>query len=154
MFAYEIGARRAPRLEPRQRTSHLKTGYPASITSGKGVMDSEYHVWKGGKAAHTGMAVGARRARDELRRGDGAQPRLRHCACVPAERDFFIDNLLVRIHFIIVMIRWTGLAPWEFEFPFPGSLTCTCNRHHMIRSAVERTWHIYESRRWVSGKRP
>jgi len=21
------------------------------------------------------------------------------------------------------MIRWTGLAPWEFEFPFPGSLT-------------------------------
>ena len=32
----------------------------------------------------------------------------------------FIDNLLVRIHFIIVMIRWTGLAPREFEFPFPG----------------------------------
>jgi len=28
-----------------------------------------------------------------------------------AERDIFIDNLLVRIHFIIVMIRWTGLAP-------------------------------------------
>ena len=34
------------------------------------------------------------------------------------EREFFIDNLLVRIHLIIVMIRWTGLAPWEFEFPF------------------------------------
>ena len=32
--------------------------------------------------------------------------------------EFFIDNLLVRIHFIIVMIRWTGLVPWEFEFPF------------------------------------
>jgi len=31
------------------------------------------------------------------------------------EREFFFDNLLVRIHFIIVMIRWTGLAPWEFE---------------------------------------
>jgi len=41
------------------------------------------------------------------------------------EREFFIDNLLVRIHFIIVMIRWTGLAPWEFGFPFPGSLTST-----------------------------
>jgi len=41
------------------------------------------------------------------------------------ERDFFIDNLLVRIHFNIVMIRWTGLAPWECEFPFPGSLTCS-----------------------------
>ena len=41
------------------------------------------------------------------------------------EREFFIDNLLVRVHLIIVMIRWTGLAPWEFEFPFPGSLTST-----------------------------
>ena len=37
-------------------------------------------------------------------------------------REFLIGNLLVRIHFIIVMIRWTGLAPWEFESPFPGSL--------------------------------
>jgi len=27
------------------------------------------------------------------------------------EREFFIDNLLVRIHFIIVMTRWTGLVP-------------------------------------------
>ena len=35
------------------------------------------------------------------------------------EREFLIDNLLVRIHIIIVMIRWTGLAPWEFEFPAP-----------------------------------
>ena len=42
-----------------------------------------------------------------------------------SQREFFIDNLLVRIHFIIVMIRWTGLAPWEFEFPFTGSLTFT-----------------------------
>ena len=39
--------------------------------------------------------------------------------------EFFIGNLLVRIHLIIVMIRWTGLAPWEFEFRFPGSLTST-----------------------------
>jgi len=41
------------------------------------------------------------------------------------EGEFFIENLLVRIHLIIVMMRWTGLAPWEFEFPFPGSLTST-----------------------------
>ena len=27
---------------------------------------------------------------------------------IPREREFFIDNLLVRIHFIIVMIGWTG----------------------------------------------
>ena len=44
---------------------------------------------------------------------------------VGREREFCIDNLLVQIHVIIVMIRWTGLAPWEFEFPFPGSLTST-----------------------------
>jgi len=41
------------------------------------------------------------------------------------ERESFIEKLLVRIRFIIVMIRWTGLAPWEFKFPFPGSLTST-----------------------------
>ena len=37
------------------------------------------------------------------------------------EREFFIDNLLVRTYFIIEMMRWTGLAPREFEFPLPGS---------------------------------
>ena len=36
-----------------------------------------------------------------------------------------VANLLVRIHFSIVMVRWTGLAPWEFEFLFAGSLTST-----------------------------
>ena len=44
---------------------------------------------------------------------------------VVRERGFFIDNLLVRIHFIIVVNRWTGLAPWKFEFPFSGSRTST-----------------------------
>ena len=47
------------------------------------------------------------------------------CQTIHSEREFFIDNQLVRIHFIIVMIRWTGLAPWEFEFPFLGSRTST-----------------------------
>ena len=47
------------------------------------------------------------------------------CQNHESEREFFVDNLLVRDNFIIVMIRWTGLAPWEFEFPFPGSLTST-----------------------------
>ena len=49
----------------------------------------------------------------------------RRASWTRTEREFFIDNLLVQIHFIIVMIRWTGLAPWEFEFTFPGSLTST-----------------------------
>jgi len=41
------------------------------------------------------------------------------------EREFFIKNLLVQIHVIIVIIEWTGLAPWEVEFPFPCCLTST-----------------------------
>jgi len=41
------------------------------------------------------------------------------------ESELFIDNLLVRVHFINVVIRWTGLVPWEFEYPFPGSLIST-----------------------------
>ena len=41
------------------------------------------------------------------------------------EREFFIDNLMVRIHSIIVMMRWTGLAPKEVGSPFPGSLVST-----------------------------
>ena len=31
-------------------------------------------------------------------------------------RRWGVAQVLVRIHFIVVMIRWTGLAPWEFEF--------------------------------------
>jgi hypothetical protein len=40
-------------------------------------------------------------------------------------KEFFIDNLLVRIHFIIEMIWWTGLTAGEFELPFPGNRTST-----------------------------
>jgi len=54
------------------------------------------------------------------------------------EREFFIDNLLVRIHYIIVMIKWTGLAPWEFEFPFPGSLTSTFLGQHQTTFERQR----------------
>jgi len=50
------------------------------------------------------------------------RPRLEDHGGEAREREFSIDNLLVRIHFVIEMIRWTGLAPWEFEFPFPFSL--------------------------------
>jgi len=54
------------------------------------------------------------------------------------EREFFIDNLLVRIHFIIVVIRWTGLVPWEFEFPLPGSLTSTFLEPHPGRLVADQ----------------
>ena len=39
-----------------------------------------------------------------------------------SESEIFIYNLLVRIHLIIEMIWWTGLAPWEFEFLFHAAL--------------------------------
>jgi len=70
------------------------------------------------------------------------QQRRHVCAGRPfgeREREFFIDNLLVRIHFIIVMIRWTGLAPWECEFPFPGGVheEEVCSWPHLR----PRVWH-------------
>jgi len=74
---------------------------------------------------------GKRPSRKEAAGGSDADAGLPVCIhfsrypVVVSEREFFIDNLLVRIHCIIVMIRWTGLAPWEFEVPFPGSLTST-----------------------------
>ena len=68
----------------------------------------------------------------------------------PSEREFFIDNLQVRIQFSIVMIRWTGLAPWEFEFPFPGSLTSTCladpstlNPDHKLQNMFATEFRIF-----------
>ena len=53
----------------------------------------------------------------------GARDLLLRHSLVGVQREFFIDNLLVRIQLIIEMIWWTGLAPWEFEFPFLGSHT-------------------------------
>ena len=44
------------------------------------------------------------------------------CAPQVPTREFYTVNLLVRIH---EMIRWTGLAPLEFESPFSGSLVST-----------------------------
>ena len=74
--------------------------------------------------------LGAARVRRSGGGADGHAPGGESRAQRPAhragtQREFFIDNLLVRVHFTIVMIRWIGLAPWEFEFPFPGSLTST-----------------------------
>ena len=38
------------------------------------------------------------------------------------QRDFFIDKLLVRTHVFIVVVRWTGLAPWELNSLFQVAL--------------------------------
>jgi len=70
--------------------------------------------------------------------------------CHTSQRESFFDNLLVRNHFIIVMIRWTSLAPWEFESPFPGSLTSTflvpyqpLPNQPLPKRMFPRTWTFY-----------
>jgi len=63
------------------------------------------------------------------------------------EREFFIDNLLVRIYFIIVMIRWTGLAPRVFDFPFPGIPTSTFHEQKEGGAdAKEHSTHLARTR--------
>ena len=58
-----------------------------------------------------------------------------------AKREFFIDNVLVRIHFIIEMIWWTDLAPWEFESFFSGSLVSAFRRSNVTCKTVKaRFW--------------
>ena len=52
----------------------------------------------------------------------------------PRGRELSIDNLLDGIHYTIEMIWWTGLAPWEFAFPFhrpraTSLRTPPCTRH-------------------------
>ena len=47
------------------------------------------------------------------------------CPCRQEEREFLIDNLLVRIHLIIEMVLVDWPCAMGVEFPFPGSLMST-----------------------------
>ena len=56
------------------------------------------------------------------------------------EKKFFIGSLLVRIHFIIKTIWWTGLTPWKFESPSSGSLLSSFSKYpgrHTLRQSAE-----------------
>ena len=52
--------------------------------------------------------------------------------------------------FVIKMIWWTGLAPWEVEFPFPGSLISTFLDPQTMPSTlypsppqeISKVWHF------------
>jgi len=57
------------------------------------------------------------------------------------EREFFFDNLLVRIHFIIVMIQWTGLAPREFEREGDLEVGFLVEIHHLLLEEPARWTH-------------
>jgi len=78
-------------------------------------------------------------------------PDASHEAALLQARELFIHNLLVRIPFIIVMIRWTDLAPWKCEFPFPGSLISTFLEGLLT---CRRRWRRGEKgRKWI-GRAP
>ena len=54
------------------------------------------------------------------------------------EREFFIHNLLIRIHFVIEMMWWMGLATWRFEIHFQGHLISTFQSVRERERARER----------------
>jgi len=137
-----VNPRAAESPHPRERTGsqprHLKLPAPSKLRVNP--RERERFFPFSHNAHPSARERGRERARDGVREDerwrerDGKRERElqnahtseREQVLNPArEREFFIDNLLVRIHGIIVTIRWTGLAPWEFGFPFPGSLTST-----------------------------
>ena len=73
---------------------------------------------------------------------EGEGGALRGVEHTPVLQPPFVLHLRVRIHFIIVMIRWTGLAPWEFGFPFPGSLTSTFLHAPVLQPALVLHLHL------------
>ena len=46
----------------------------------------------------------------------------------------------ILVHFIIEMIWWTGLAPWEFEFSSVGSWARETAVRHACAEAVSTVW--------------
>ena len=78
--------------------------------------------------------------------------RATRCAPCTRERQSFIDNLLVRIHCMIVVIRWTGLAPWVLAFPFPGSLASTfLNSRGRFRVRIpDRRRYFLLTEKWLT----
>ena len=71
------------------------------------------------------------------------------------DREFFTDNLLVRINLIIEMVWWTGLAPWECSPPISLSLSALslsrCSACRLVRKyEVEVSWFTDLKKSWVT----
>ena len=43
-----------------------------------------------------------------------------------------------------VMMRWSDLAPWQFAFPFPGSLTSTFLGLEHIKMTFTKQWMLFK----------
>ena len=68
------------------------------------------------------------------KRLSGAQsPPVVPSPAVQREREFFIDNLLAQTHLIIVMISWTGLAPWDLNSLFRAACYLPCTRSGSVK---------------------
>ena len=52
------------------------------------------------------------------------------------------------------MIWWTGLALWEFEFPFPGSLALTFLVQAAYINEKEAEWRAAEAQRLLQAPPP
>ena len=96
-------------------TSSVKYGSTLQETSGAGVEASCVQSGEADDAKPFGETSVAERS------APSQKERMLYCLPPVKGKEFFIDNLLVRIH----LIWWTSLAPWEFEFPF--SVRCKSN---------------------------
>jgi len=103
------GGQRQKGYKGRKRAPRVAKGFKGMEKGSKG--EKGLH---GRKRAPRGAKGRQRLAPQGTRVGRG---RFQRRGAKSRSREFFINNLLVRNRFIIVMIRWTGLAPWEFELP-------------------------------------
>jgi len=97
------------------------------------VLNSFFTLHPEPQTIHAGVALRGDtgvQGRSQLLHGSNPQPST-------PERECFIDKLLVRIHFIIVLIRWTGLAPWVFKFPFSLQVHQAASASNTFLTAAE-----------------
>jgi len=106
--------------------------------------------------AHVCRVQGERLRRELLERRSDLLYRQRDSSLTtywPRAREFFIDNRLIRNHVIIVMVWWTGLAPWNFEFPFEAASSATAptapERGRQLISNVFKKLSLEFLRKWT-----
>ena len=96
------------------RTHLLATPPPRHLLSGPRPRDVGIGAQGCAHVTARGLAAGA-----QCQPGQGRRPWPAPPVSAPAlEREFFSDNLLVRVHHIDWMSWLTGLAAWEFRIPF------------------------------------
>ena len=116
-----------PLEEPRLESGRLASRILQLRVHSRG--GDQIHPENAGKSACAETGYGP----DDIVAGPGSPPCARKITPVIQDsaliqRESSVDNLLVRSHCIIVMIKWTGLARWQFDF-VPCSLASTVLGH-------------------------